>query len=323
MPDSRDSTSRSPMTCRTDRGSALVEFAMVSLVLTLLMAATIDFGRMMFSAQALQDVARVAARELAISPVKADVTFEYALTCNPVDEPLTCVADLKQRIFDPACLVVDLDTFANDDEVDALFASMPVVNKALRPLMIMDHSGGRNLLRYPGALLDANVLGCAGHVSTSLTVGIPRVDYGGGVETITWVPVLEEIRSGADPTTGVFSLTDLSGVLPNQPRGLAAVRINYPYQAAMMTGFRANPIGPLEPNLATPITVATDELSITQTNSAPGALRPDSPDPDEPVSVGPYAGPFGLGHHYSSAKIVRPFRKLITAQAIYRREVFE
>ena len=46
----------------TERGAALVEFALVSIVLYLLLAGAIEFGRLMFDANALQDVARVAAR---------------------------------------------------------------------------------------------------------------------------------------------------------------------------------------------------------------------------------------------------------------------
>ena len=63
---------------RGQRGAALVEFALVSLVLYLLLAGMIEFGRLMFDANALQDVARVAARELALAPVRATATFDYA-----------------------------------------------------------------------------------------------------------------------------------------------------------------------------------------------------------------------------------------------------
>jgi len=40
--------------------------------------------------------------------------------------------------------------------------------------------------------------------------------------------------------------------------------------------------------------------------------------------VGPYAGTFGLGRQLALAgRTVRPFRKVVSAQAIYRREVVE
>src|SRR5918995_3063485 len=93
---------------RRERGAALVEFALVSLVLYLLLAGVIEFGRLMFDANALQDVARVAARELAVAPVRADATFDYALSCDAASDA-ACLVDLKARLFDPACLVVDLN----------------------------------------------------------------------------------------------------------------------------------------------------------------------------------------------------------------------
>jgi len=42
------------------------------------------------------------------------------------------------------------------------------------------------------------------------------------------------------------------------------------------------------------------------------------------AAVGAYAGAFGLGQHFALAgQTVRPFRKLISTQAIFRREVFQ
>jgi len=57
---------------------------------------------------------------------------------------------------------------------------------------------------------------------------------------------------------------------------------------------------------------------VQQNNVAPGAPVED------PGAVGPYAGTFGLGRQFALAgRTVRPFRKLISAQAIYRREAIE
>src|SRR5436190_15777435 len=104
-----------------ERGAALVEFALVSLVLYLLLAGTIEFGRLMVDANALQDVARVAARELAVAPdISAVASFDDALMLDGV----------KGRIYDPACLVVDLADPAVAPDPDAFFAAMPVVNRA-------------------------------------------------------------------------------------------------------------------------------------------------------------------------------------------------
>jgi len=321
----------------TERGAALVEFALVSLVLYLLLAGAIEFGRMMFAANAVQDAARVAARELAVAPIRADVTFDYALSCDPAADS-NCLVDLKRRIFDPACLVVDLDDPAVVADPEGFFAAMPVVNKALRALMITDPTRP-NLLRYPGALLsDGSGTGCSavgpdGAASpTGLTVGIPLVVSrdGAGTETITWVPVLQEIRATRDldcPARGPFSLIYLAaqddcgslGADPMPDRGLAAVRINYPYQAAMLSGFRASPptaSDPLPPNVSN--VILADDSGVQQTNAAPGGPV------DDPAAIGTYTGEFGLGRQLALAgRTVRPFRRLVSAQSIYRREVFQ
>ncbi|MBM3820541.1 MAG: hypothetical protein FJW14_16195 [Acidimicrobiia bacterium] len=319
-----------------ERGGALVEFALVSVVLYLLLAGTLEFGRVMFDANALQDVARVAARELAVAPVRADATFEYALTCDAASDP-GCLVDLRARVFDANCLVVDLSDAAVAADPDGYFAAMPVVNRALRTLMITEPARP-NILRYAGALLSegsgaaCSAVGPNGAAApTGLTVGIPLVEERGatGNETIRWVPVLEEIRSvqNADcPARGPFSLiylaaTDDCGALDTDPlvdRGLAAVRVNYPYQAATLSAFQPSPptfVDPLPPNIGNPI--LAEDGAVVQTNLAPGSTFDDG-------EVGPYAGPYGLGRQLALAgRVVRPFRKLISAQAIYRREAVQ
>jgi hypothetical protein len=50
------------------------------------------------------------------------------------------------------------------------------------------------------------------------------------------------------------------------------------------------------------------------------------PDPHDDAFQGSYAGRYGLGRLASplgNGQGVRPFRKLLAAQAIYRREVFQ
>jgi TadE-like protein len=321
----------------TQRGAALIEFALVSLVLYLLLAGAIEFGRLLFGANALQDAARVAARELAVAPLRANVTFDYALSCDPAADA-NCLADLRRRVFDPSCLVVDLSDPAVAGDLDGFFAALPIVNKALRTLMITEPSQP-NLMRYPGALLvDDTGAACSATgpngaaAPTGFTVGIPFIESrdAAGVETIRWVPVVQEIRAAQDadcPSRGPFSLIYLPalddcgalGADPMPNRGLAAVRINYPYQAAMLSGFQPRPptdTDPLPPNLSN--VIGADDGGVQQINAAPGGLVDDS------GAVGAYAGPFGLGRQLALAgKTVRPFRRLISAQAIFRREVFQ
>ena len=306
----------------------------MSLVLYLLLAGTVEFGRLMFCANALQDAARLAARELALAPIGANVTFDFALSCDPASDA-NCLVDLKRRVFDPACLVVDLDDPAVSTDPDGFFAAMPVVNRALRTLMITEPARP-SLLRYAGSLLadDAgaacSAMGPNGQAApTGFTVGIPLVDSRDGGETITWVPVLQEIRAAQDadcPLRGPFSLVylaaqDVCGPIadPVPDRGLAAVRINYPYQAAMLSGFRSTPptdTDPIPPNVSN--FIVADEGLVQQNNAPPGTPLDDS------GAVGPYTGGLGLGRQLALAgQTVRPFRKLISAQAIFRREVFE
>lgn len=277
----------------------------MALVLYLLIVVTIDIGRMVYTAQILQDAARVAARELSVTPLPADLTLDDALAR----------LDVRARVFDPALLVIDLDAYPTQADLDAFLGSLPVVNKSLRPLMIYDRvdvaGATRNLLRYPGALLaDAGS-------PTGFTVGIPRVASrdATGTETIEWLPVISEVRPDqADPTSGPFSVTDLGAA--RVQRGLVALAINYPFQAAATSSFRANPGGPTEPNLAFPN--EANDAGVAQLDAPPqGTVQAlDS-------TTSPYSGPFGLGKQLALAREVRPFRRLLSAQSLFRREVFE
>ena len=299
------------------RGAVLVEFALISLILYLILASLLEFGRAYTLAQGADQVARVAARELALAPLPASLTFDEALETDYV----------KQRIYDPAYLVIDVrlqvpnvDGVPGIDVVDveSFFATLPVVNRALRPLMIresVDLGSGlpaRDLIRYPGALLtDPNPTpGTSG-----LTVGIPQVVARGenGEETIVWRRVLEEARP--DPLNPSTPATSPFSVLSPEA-GLVSVRVHMPYQAAALGSYRTSDAGPFEPNGSLP-NLADDGLVTVSANSpaAPGAtlggIQPD----------GPYGGTFGLGRLYALGEEVRPFRKLFTAQSIQRREL--
>ena len=104
-------------------------------------------------------------------------------------------------------------------------------NQVLRPLMFRETLPGLNLevLRYPGAIVETG--------AGQYTVLIPQVtarDWGptpGGAETISWLPVVEEVK--ADPAAeGPFSILSTS-----EFRGVVNLRFNYPYQAAAMSAF--------------------------------------------------------------------------------------
>ncbi|MEM7517319.1 MAG: TadE family protein, partial [Planctomycetota bacterium] len=171
------------------RGAALLEFALVSLAFYLLVAGAISIGRWVYTLQSAQDVVRVAAREIALYPMPAEFTFDQALA-----DP-----GFRQAVYDPGFLVLDLEANPPGAALDAFIAGLPVVNRALVPLMItsfVDVEGTRRqLLHMPGLLTNS------ADSPTGLTVVIPRIDARDpdtGAETdITLLPVLEEFGPGS------------------------------------------------------------------------------------------------------------------------------
>lgn len=222
---------------RQRRGAALVEFALAALVLYLLLVVVIDLGRMVYTAQVLQDAARAGARELSLLALPAEADFASALPA----------------VFDPEFLVIDCDVEDCENP-----PAMPPLNQALLPVMIRERvsiaGADRNLLRYPGALLSDPSM------ADGLTVGVPRIDGRGadGVETITWLEIVTEAQPGQFPLSG---------------GGRASLLINYPFQAAAASSFRENPDGPFEPNIA--FSNQAQDGGVTQ-NNAPvsGAVIP-------------------------------------------------
>src|SRR5947209_3606678 len=108
-----------------ESGSVLVGFALIALVLTLLLAATLDFGRALYDAQVLQQAADVMARELSRTPLSATATFPQALQDPAV----------KQTLFDGRYLDVAPDQLGPGQSFTDFFADKPVVNRLLAPLM--------------------------------------------------------------------------------------------------------------------------------------------------------------------------------------------
>ncbi len=238
---------------------------------------------------------------------------------------------------------------------------MPLLNQQLATLMIVDRPDFDGdgtpdawLLRYPGALLQRTTaiapptdVTYPNWVATQYAVGIPVVTSRGpspvlpgthvvgGFETIRWVPIVEEIDSEASPGDNTPPNPDPFKLVQDDPvnnvdhRGIVALRINFPFQSASMSSFRPNPAGPFEPTLGLPN--AADDGEVTEENPTdrPGDLI-GAPLVSDGTYAGTYGGQYGLGAQgamgsetFTGGRPVRPYRRVISAQAIYRREVFE
>jgi len=283
----------------------LVEFAIIALVLYLLLAVTIEFGRIMYSAQATQQAADVGARELSKTPLPAGMTFEEALAHETV----------RNQVYSEDYLVLNLTELESQlqagETVTEYLArkNAPVVNRMLLPIMIVDHiDDTTTLLRYPGrlvrnpyphasAVIYPNAEANSGHWYVEIPLVAIAAD---GTETLgPTVQVFEEVKPTGQPE-GPFRVNAAS--VPEWQRGMVALRINYPYQAAAMVAYPPQANDPPEPNVNREV-----------------VADPDAADP----RFGPNAGTDGLGRLTATGKEVRPYRKVLTAQAFARREVFQ
>jgi hypothetical protein len=295
---------RTPWLMRSPRrGQALVEFAIIAFVLTLLLGAMLTFGFLLFGANVLQQAADVGAQELARHPFSPTGTFEEAVS--------------DSGLFDEAALVIPANTDPN---------TLPLINRLLFPLYIYDVDIDQ--LRYPGALVrntDTN----------QLTVLIPIVGFGNrdpvtGVETITeWRRVVEEIVPAGE-LQGPYSLAATDTQRGSLDEGMVALRISYPHQSGALVAYlqtdgNGNAVPPAETlgrDDLVNIPVQADDASVTH-DMLPDGYTLESLTPNSVVDGSPNRGEFGLGEMQALGTTVRPYRKVLTAQAIYRREVFK
>ena len=309
---------------RARRGQSLVEFSLVALVVYILFAGIIEFGRLYFGAQTIQSAADFAARELSRAPLPATATLAEALTWQDA----TGNSPVQSQIYTEDYLAIDLTNWMNSssglslvDYVDSLSPPVPPVNKLLLPLMFVDSATvqsldvSKPLLRYPGALITSST------APSGFTVKVPLVvtRSATGSETIVWHSVVEGIPFGTQQD--VFSVT--SGTSGAPAGGLAAVRINYPFQAATMVSYPQNLANPLEPNVLNPNQANDAAVQASDPNNVLDGQSLVAPNlPVGSSYSGTYGGAYGLGTYGAVGQVVRPFRKVISCQAIYRREVF-
>lgn len=317
--------------CRPEskrRGSVLIEFALVAFIFYMLLGAVVSFGYLLYVAQGLQHTADLAAREISRTPLSPTDTLETVLYGNANTQ--MDLLPVRRQVFDQHFLALNVDPssdFQGKGSLQNLINSLPVVNQQLVPLMQSDVIGGVRFLRYPGAVFtdeepsDDPPFDPSDPASppraSGLLVAIPRVvsrDPATGVETVDLVRVVEEIES-PDPANIEFHNPFL---ITKRFRGIVALRFNYPVQSSTLTAFQSDPNAPFAPNGSRPFEADDSSVSVVDQDG----FSPDVSSVQSDAAFGPNAGAFGLGRQAALAQNVRPFRRLVTAQAIYRREVF-
>jgi Flp pilus assembly protein TadG len=318
------------------RGQSVVEFALMALVTYLVLAATLTFGHLLFCAQTVQQAADVAARELAHTPLPAVSSdgVPANLFKNVFYSSDPAYASVRQSLFDPSKLSVD----SNDPVLAqyngnmlAYVAHWPLLNQMLYPAMIVQIPDDTNpthwYLWYPGAVpctdsASGLTIPCVAHVLSRASDGTgSSLSVTPGTETIEWVPVIEEIQPGA------FSVAPTASTATAAPTqyGIVALRINYGYQSSSMSAFATQQSWPPQPTGAA---LGANDGGVQVSSAGPytnygppyGSFPQSS---NNSVDSPTYSGPFGLGAQQAWGSLVRPFRRLLSMQAVYRREVFQ
>ena len=159
---------------------------------------------------------------------------------------------------------------------------LPLVNQQLIPLMVFDWIGTQHVLRYPGrcshrhecrALPTTTRIPSSGYVVRIPVVGPPTAS-GGGQTIGAWLSPVEPILDSAQNDAFSVAATTNSGM-----SGTVALRINYPYQSASMSGFvpptnATSPPGPPD-NPVVPITADRRHLFLRHLPSGVGGPRCD------------------------------------------------
>ncbi len=307
------------------RGQVLVEFAVIAVILYLLLAGTFEFGRAIYCAQVIQQSADLCAREISRTPLSATATFSDAL--QDTKNVLPHIYDKHKLVIQWARVQAE---YPNDPEALVKYSAqhLPLVNQQLLTVMVNDtiddltvdpttqktvHTS-QQVLRYPGEIRKDS---SPSDPDFPYFIVVPLVVSRGanGVETIERVDVVEEVKPPL-PLQPPYQPGDEQPFSITAPtfRGVVALRINYPYQAATLSGFEQVP-GPYNNQV---IQANDAGVQATDPNNVLGTSMPVM----SGNLYGPNTGTYGLGDQAALGKQVRPFRKVLSAQAIYRREVF-
>ncbi|MEW4528193.1 TadE/TadG family type IV pilus assembly protein [Maioricimonas sp. JC845] len=318
------------------RGQALVEFAIIAFLSTLLLGALLTFGFLSFGANVLQQAADVGAMELSRFPYAPTIRPDAPAGLTPFEDALE-----ESELFDEAELVVAPGTLAAD---------LPLINQLLFPLYIYDPD--IEMLRYPGTLVS--------NPDGDQTVLIPLIGTdSNGNETITaWKRVVEEVVPSGE-TEGPFSVTATAAQRGGLDAGTVALRINYPYQSAALVAYTYTepgvddqgndidiPVAPIDAvgrDVDNHPVIADGDAFVVQAplpdgyslgepdnqgeteepEGTEGAEGTEETEANPAFKASAHRGKYGLGEMGAHGKTVRPYRKVLTAQGIYRREVFE
>ena len=315
------------------KGQAMVEFAFLIPIFLVLIGATISFGLFFFQANVLQQAVDVAAQEISRMPFEPNQELGLG-QLDQCDEAESVCNDsaFKEQIYDEQYLVIhDAEwgsSTAFGGDFQAYADQLPLLNRLLVPAMIRDNG----MTRYPGALVVNNATG-------EETILIPIVEYrnraddvgvfpsrirAAGETILEWVAPVEEIRVDHDedsgtPREGPFKLSyDVAPALESFQPGMVALRVNYPAQSTTLLNRTNGQVGGT-------IVIAGD--TTLAAGASTGCYSVSAPSPRISPASGvagsnPNAGLYGLGELEALTRVLRPYRKVMSFQAIYRREVF-
>jgi len=289
------------------KGQSLVEFALVALVLYLLLGAIFTFGHALYVAQQVQMSADLLAREASRRPMPVDAgSLSEGLEALNSTDP-----SFRAEIYDADYLRVALNDNPNNLPIvkpvgltlrEWIDRDWPIVNQQLAMVMSIDAEAEE--FRIPGMVNRGTADDPRYQIALFMDADLSNED--------DWVDVVEEIDfepaeyMPGDPTThGPFSLQH-----PSQ--GVVAVRINYPVHSAFFTAMEPLPANAQfgDPN--------ANFIEVPNPTAEFDVTTPTQLDAREEL----YGGDKGLGRQYAWGTQVRPYRRIVSGQAIYRREVF-
>lgn len=321
------------------RGQAIVEFAIICFILFAFLTAILSFGTQLFQANVLQQAVDTATIETSRYPAAPEAKFGELLQETTHNK-------YRQQIFDPAFLVVGSAEIGGQSFADFVDNNMPLLNRLLAPAMVRDDTyapaGSNFSIRYPGAVVTYTTP-AGGTDETVLVPILSTAAAAGGPRDLTWrFPVEEMTATNGSGTYGPFNVVpsaiDTGNTAPPDAfvSGLAALRVNFPYQSATAIALQfrdagGNTIRPADVGQGT--IASTDPIFADETINADPLPRNFTNDPNLDdvnfalaaggAELGPFSGEYGLGRFVGfGASQVRPFRQVMTFQAIRSREVF-